>query len=531
MKILDKTNKGLSWCYSIFIATEDIKLAIKAKLEDIAKKVRLDGFRPGKVPLHMIERIYGPSVRSEAIKGLISSSVTDVFAQDKINVSFNYSTDVISEDDKGIKFELKFEALPEFEIKDFSDIHVNKYIVDIEEPDIDHFLENVRAGNKKWEEADTKEATEGDKIVLDLVVDSKKMKKFKQLPMNDIEIIVGDLELINGISQNLVNAKVGESREFDITYPETFSDKTLAGKKVNYISHIKHIFSPKEYEMNDEFAVAIGKKDMTEAREWAKKVLQSKYEFMAKDFMRRELLDCMENMYDFDVPQNMLNLEQNEVYESVKKEFMHSGKEPPKTLEEDCQKIALRRVRLGFVVAEIAKRDKIYVTNEELNEAIRNIVFNYPGREREIFDRCIKDRSMLTAIKGPILENKVINHLFDLIKLDEVHCTSAKIQEMDEDLSDVFHYEASTKEKVEQNILEATDESASETPERSKKLDESPTEKKTTEKAKEKYGDTLAEAPKKTKAKTTKTESSKAEKPVAEKTGKKKTAKAETKKK
>lgn len=526
MKILDKTNNGLNWCYSIFIAAEDIKQAIRTQLENVAKKVRMDGFRPGKVPVHMIERMYGSSVRSEAIKGLISSAVNDVFAQDKINVSFNYSTDVVSEDEEGIKFELKFESLPTFEVKDFSDIHVNKYIVDLEEADIDRFLEDVRSGNKKWEEADTKEAEEGDKIVLDLVIDAQKMKKFKQPPMNDIEIIVGDKELINGISQNLVGAKLGESREFDITYPENFADKTLAGKKINYIAHMKHIFVPKAYEMNDEFAIAIGKKDMAEAREWAKKVLQSKYEFMAKDFMRRDLLDCMENMYDFDVPQNMLNLEQNEVYESVKKEFLRAGKELPETLEADCKKVALRRVRLGFVVAEIAKRDNIYVTNEELNEAIRNIVFNYPGREREIFDRCIKDRSMLTAIKGPILENKVINYLFDLIKLDEVHCTSAKILEMDEELSDVFHYETSTKEKVD---LELHDTQVNASTEKSEKVEEvekpkEPVEKKTAKKStKVKAADT-ADSPKKTKAKTTKTET-KAEKPAAKTEKKTKTTK------
>lgn len=478
MKILDKTNNGLSWCYNILILSEDIKQAIQQKTQEIAKKVRLDGFRPGKVPLNIIERMYGANARSEAIKGLISSAVKDVFSIDNLNISFNYSTEVLSEDDEGIKFTLKFEALPIVELKDLSDVSISKYIVDLKDEDINNFLEDIRKEKTKWISDDAKEALEGDKIVLNMVINPKKTKKLKQPPMNDIEIVLGDKDLINGISQNLLSAKVGDSREFDITYPENFTDKTLAGKVISYIANIKHVYSPAKYKMDDEFAVSIGKTNLLSTKEWAKKVLQSKYEFMAKDFMRRDLLDRMEEKYDFEVPQNMLNLEFSEVFENVKREFLKSGKSIPETLEGDCKKVALRRVRLGFVVAEIAKRDQIYVTNEELNEAIRNIIYNYPGREREIFDRCIKDKSMLTAIKGPILENKVINHLFSIINIEEKHCSSVEMNKMDEDLADVFHYEDSAKANVNNNILEKIEDDTSLTKKEALKTEKTSSEKK-----------------------------------------------------
>ena len=438
MKVLSRTSDGLKRCYNVLITLEEVEQVKANKLREIAKKVKMDGFRPGKVPLDVVNRLYGESVATESKQTAIDNTAKKILSDEKLSISFNYVTNIVKEDKKGIEFEMKFELIPSFELCDFSKIEIVKHTVDIPEEEVTKILEDVRKSAKNWkEDAKSKKVTEGQKIVIDLNMLSK-IKKHKNEKIEDLEIIVGDETLVDDFWKHLIGAKIGDTVEFDINYPENFSDHALAGKKIHYSAVVKKIFKGEEFNMDDEFAKAIGYENLEKAKTWAKSRAVAKYDYISKDIMKRDLLDKITEMYDFEVPSNMIDAEEREVVRQIKMEAERLKKEFTPEIEKECREIATKRVRLGFVIAEIAKREKIRVSRNEVVQAIKNIAMMYPGQEKSIFDMYYNRPEAASAIIGPVLENKVVEYLLGEISKKEKKCSVEELVAIDEEPFDFF---------------------------------------------------------------------------------------------
>ena len=438
MKVLSRTSDGLKRCYNVLITLEEVEQVKANKLREIAKKVKMDGFRPGKVPLDVVNRLYGESVTAESKQTAIDNTAKKILSDEKLSISFNYVTNIVKEDKKGIEFEMKFELIPSFELCDFSKIEIVKHTVDIPEEEVTKILEDVRKSAKNWkEDAKSKKVTEGQKIVIDLNMLSK-IKKHKNEKIEDLEIIVGDETLVDDFWKHLIGAKIGDTVEFDINYPENFSDHALAGKKIHYSAVVKKIFKGEEFNMDDEFAKAIGYENLEKAKTWAKSRAVAKYDYISKDIMKRDLLDKITEMYDFEVPSNMIDAEEREVVRQIKMEAERLKKEFTPEIEKECREIATKRVRLGFVIAEIAKREKIRVSRNEVVQAIKNIAMMYPGQEKSIFDMYYNRPEAASAIIGPVLENKVVEYLLGEISKKEKKCSVEELVAIDEEPFDFF---------------------------------------------------------------------------------------------
>ncbi len=148
MKVLSRTSDGLKRCYNVLITLEEVEQVKANKLREIAKKVKMDGFRPGKVPLDVVNRLYGESVTAESKQTAIDNTAKKILSDEKLSISFNYVTNIVKEDKKGIEFEMKFELIPSFELCDFSKIEIVKHTVDIPEEEVTKILEDVRKSAK-----------------------------------------------------------------------------------------------------------------------------------------------------------------------------------------------------------------------------------------------------------------------------------------------------------------------------------------------------------------------------------------------
>ena len=239
MKVLSRTADGLKRCYNVSISPEEIAQENESKLREIAKEIKMDGFRPGKVPVDGARRLYGDRIEAEAKNTVIDNSAKKVLADEKLAISFGYATDIVKEDKDGIEFTLKFELIPSFELYDFSKIDITKHVVDVTEKDSLEILENIRKASTNWKkDAKAKKVEEGQKVVIDLTMLTK-LKKHKEDKIEDLDIIIGDKSLVDDFWKHLVGAKVGDTVEFDISYPSDFGDKILAGKKIHYSALIK----------------------------------------------------------------------------------------------------------------------------------------------------------------------------------------------------------------------------------------------------------------------------------------------------
>ena len=469
MKVLSRTADGLKRCYNVLITSEEIEQAKDNKLREVAKKMKIDGFRPGKVPVDVARRMYGDSATAEAKQNVIDSVSKRIFVDEKLSISFNYVTDIVKEDKNGIEFTLKFEIIPSFEMKDLSKIKITKHTVDVSEEDALEILERIRESAQNWkEDTKTKKVAEGQKVVIDLNMLTK-IKKVKHNKVEDLDIMIGDKSLVDDFWKHLVGAKINDTVEFDIAYPDNFGDKNLAGKKIHYSAFIKKILKAEAFKMDDEFAKSIGYENLEKAKVWAKDRALARYERISKDIMKRDLMDEIIKMYDFDVPLNMVDAEEKEVIKQIKKEAERLKKEFTPEIEKECHNIAIQRVRLGFVVAEIAKREKIKVSRNEVAQAIRNIAMMYPGQEKAIFDMYNNHPEAASAVVGPILEDKVVNHLLDKLDLKEKKCSAKELIAIDEEPFDFFKDDAEQK-PAKKKPVQKKDKSESSTEKAPKKI-------------------------------------------------------------
>ena len=500
MKVLSRTSDGLKRCYNVLITLKEVEQVEEIKLREVAKKMKVDGFRPGKVPVNVARRLYGDSIAGEAKQTTIDNTARKILADEKLSISFNYVTNIVKEDKNGIEFEMKFELIPSFELCDFSKIELVKHTAEVSDEETMKILEDIRKSSKNWkEDTKAKKVSEGQKVEIDLNMLTK-IKKHKNEKIENLEIVVGDDTLVDDFWKHLVGAKINDTVEFDINYPENFSDHALAGKKIHYSAIIKKIFKAEEFKMDDEFAKAIGYEDLEKAKTWAKSRAVSRYDYISKDIMKRDLLDKITEMYDFEVPSNMIDAEEREVVKQIKIEATRLNKEFTPEIERECREIAVKRVRLGFVVAEIAKREKLNVSRNEVIQAIRNIAMMYPGQEKTIFDMYYNRPEAASAIIGPVLESKVVNYLLDKISTKEEKCSTEELVAIDEEPFDFFKDDADKKPKK-KTSAKKSEKKTSEKKSESEAKEAAPSKKKAVTKktsAKNETAETAAEeAPKK----------------------------------
>ena len=437
MKILSRTSDGLKRCYVVLISPEEVEVAIIEKLKELAKKVRLDGFRPGKVPLDIVQRMHGDGVREESIKNLVTNTSKKIFKDENIKISFNFSTDISKQDDSGVEFSLKFEIIPEIELKDFSSIELVKHVAKVTEKETNEVFDEIRKNHKNWvEESPNTKADHGHKVVVDLLVKTK-LKKQKDDSVKDLEIAIGDANVIEDFWKPMLGVKISDVKEFTVNYPPNMRDKALSGKTIEYVATVKKILKSEEHKLDDAFAKSLGYEDFKKLHAWAQSRAVAKYEQISKDVLKRDLLEKLSDIYTFEVPKNMLDVEISEVKRQISEEAAKIGKEMTEEIQNECMKIAERRVRLGFVIAEISKKEKISVSNAEVAKAIKSIAMMYPGREKMIWDMYSRGDAV-NAIAGPMLESKVVEFLFGIIKTKEKHCSPKELVELDEEPFDFF---------------------------------------------------------------------------------------------
>lgn len=456
MKILNKTSDGLKRNYTVLVSPEEVENAFVEKLKERASKTNMHGFRPGKVPVDVIRRMYGDSMRAEAVQNLISTTSKKIINDEKLSVSFDFSTGIIKDDSKGVEFSLKFEIVPTVDVKDISSLTLTKHVAEVTEKEIDSIFDEIRKNHKNWVEESAKaKAKDGNKVSVDLLA-KMKLKNNKNGIANNLDIVIGDRNVMEDFWKPLIDKKVGDVVDFVVNYPKGLKDKNLAGKKIEYSATIKKISKAAEYELDDEFAKSLGYEDFKKLHAWADARAKAHYEQLSKSVLKRDLLEKMSELYNFEIPDNMFDVEYKEVHRQLTAEANKLGQTMSKQAEEECKKIAASRVRLGFVVAEVSREQKISVSKEEIAAEIRNIAAMYPGHEKAIWDMYSRGAA-LNAIVGPVLERKVIDYLFSVIKTKEKKCSAKELVDLDEETFDFFKESAESSKGKSKKAVEKTE--------------------------------------------------------------------------
>lgn len=414
--------------FSVTIPANDIEQKINDKLVKLSKKVSVAGFRKGKVPLDIVKKKYREEVMGEVLNDTINTSSKQTITNNNLKPAFQPEVEITSfEDGKDLTYKIKLEVLPELPEIDFSKISVEKKIAEITEADINKLIEEV-AGNYKDFAPKEGKAKKGDTVLIDFEGFTGGVA-FPGGKGEGYKLELGSNSFIPGFEDQLVGVSKGDETTVKVTFPTEYHSKDLAGKAAEFKIKVHDVLGAVKAEINDEFAAKIGQKDLASLKDLLKKSLENDSADMTRVLVKKDLFDALEKAVKVDMPERMIESELKSILQQVKasSDYGHGHvhdencdhSKEDKKLEKEYAPLAKRRVALGLLVTEIASKEKIQVTNEELNRALMNEAYRFPGQEQQVIEFYRKNPQAANALSGPIVEEKVVDIILGKVKTKE----------------------------------------------------------------------------------------------------------------
>ncbi|MGL1920369.1 MAG: trigger factor [Hyphomicrobiales bacterium] len=432
MQVTESLNKGLKRALEITVSKEDLNTKLDAKLEQLKGQVRINGFRPGKVPSAHLKKLYGKSAMSEIVQELITSESAAALEERKERPAYQPEIN-LTDDDKDVdgilagttdlKFDVTYEVIPKFETPDFKKVKVEKLVAKISDKEIDDAVADLAKSYQDYKPKKTK-AKDGDKIEINFVgkIDGE---NFEGGSAENVPLELGAGQFIPGFEEQLVGTKTGDKLDINVTFPEDYSTPILAGKDADFAVEVVEVSSPVKPTIDDELATKLGLEDLAQLKERISEQLSGELEQASRQKVKRALLDELEGLVSFELPEKLLSQEFDAIFAQVKEEMERAGKsfEDEDTTEEEAtaeyNKIAERRVRLGLLLAEVGEKNEITVPDEEVNQALIAQVRQYPGQEQQIIEYYKSNPQAVAQIRAPLFEEKVVDYILELATITE----------------------------------------------------------------------------------------------------------------
>jgi len=438
MQVTQTSAEGLKREFRITIPATDLDQRVSSRLDELKDRVRINGFRPGKVPAGHLKRLYGRSVLGEVLQEVVTEANQRIAEDNKIKfamqpqVSFpEDETEIegVFEGKQDLAYTVAVEVLPEIVVGDIKGITVEKPVAEVPESEIDETVERLARQNATFEpkKAKTAKAAEGDRVTIDFV-GSIDGVEFQGGAGNDIPVVIGAKGFIPGFEEQLVGAKAGEEKTITATFPEDYRATDLAGKEASFAVTVKEIAAPSKTEINDELAKSLGFDDMEKLRTAIREQVQQGYTQASRQRMKRSLLDALDDLHQFELPPTLVEQEFAQIWAQVEREIEQRGDEAKEgktddELKAEYRKISERRVRLGLLLAQIGEQNNIEVTNDEVTRAVVERARQFPGQEQQVWELYQKNPEALAELRAPIFEEKVVDYIAELANVTEKKVT------------------------------------------------------------------------------------------------------------
>ena len=426
MQVTETLSDGLKRGFAVTLPAADIEQKRTAKLAEIGKSIRLPGFRPGKVPATLVRQRYGTAVMAEVLEESVNDATRQVLDDRGLRVAAQPKVDVKEVGDaKDLEFTVEVELLPEIAMPDFAAMSLTRFKAEPAAEAVDKALTEVAARQEGREPVtEDRGAQTGDTLTVDFV------GKVDGVPFaggtgSDMAVKLGGAGFIPGFSEGMEGMKVGEERTIHVTFPEQYHAAELAGKPATFDLVGKALEQPKAAEINDELATAIGFESLDKLREAVVSQIQREYDGVSRMRIKRDLLDVLSKAVTFEVPASMVDAEFDAIWTRVDADIKagradeEDKAKDEATLRADYRAIAERRVRLGLLLSEIGRANGIQVAADEMTRAMRAEAGRYPGQEAQVMEFFRKNPQAADGLRGPIYEDKVIDFILELAKVEE----------------------------------------------------------------------------------------------------------------
>ena len=436
MQVTETTSEGLKREFQVLLPATELEDRLNTELSNIKGKVQIKGFRPGKVPVAHLRKVYGKSVMADVLQNAVNEANQQIVADKGLKLALEPQIEFPKDEERNIieqaldakgdlAFKVKLEVLPTFELADLSDVSIKKLVVTPSDEEINEALERMAKDGRSFEDREEGAAAQaGDQVVIDFVgrIDNVEFEGGKG---EDVPLELGSNTFIPGFEDQLVGAKSGDTLVVKSTFPEGYQAEQLAGKDAEFDVTVKAVKAPGEAKIDDELAKRFGMDDLEKLKEAVSKAIGSDYEAQSRRKLKKELLDALDGKYAFELPPSLVHQEFAAVWAQVEQDLKTRGKtfEDEGTTEEASQaeyrKIAERRVRLGLVLAQVGETADIKISDDEVNQALFARIRQFPGQEKQVYDFYRNNPQALAELRAPLFEEKVVDHVLGQVQVVE----------------------------------------------------------------------------------------------------------------
>jgi trigger factor len=444
MQVTETLNEGLKRAYTITVTAAELDAKVQEKLVEAQPEIEMKGFRKGKVPLAILKKQFGQRLLGDAMQDAIDGAMKDHFDTTGDRPALQPEVKMVDgeswSEGKDVVVEMSYEALPPIPDVDAGKITLEKLVVKAAETDVEEALKNLAATTQNFEDRKKgAKAKEGDQVVIDFK-GSVDGELFEGGSADDYALVLGSRSFIPGFEDQLVGAKVGDEVAVNVTFPEEYGAKHLAGKAAVFACTIKAVKEPKPAEIDDELARKYGAEDLAALKGQIAERLEAEYKGASRAVLKRALLDQLDAQVKFDLPARLVEAEAAQIAHQLWHEenpqeqgHNHGNIEPT----DEHKALAERRVRLGLLLAEVGRKAEVTVTDAEMTQAVLAQARNYPGQERAYFEFVQKNQQVQQQLRAPIFEDKVVDHIVAGAKVTEKEVGKDELQKAIEALDEM----------------------------------------------------------------------------------------------
>ena len=435
MNVTETANEGLSRSWRVVVPATEIGANVDRRLTELSKTMKMPGFRPGKIPMALLKKRYGQSVMGEVLEKTVQDSSSKLLQDNDVRPALEPKIEVVSfAEGTDLEYTMAVETLPEIEPADLTGLALERLVAPVDDKAIDEALDRIANSNKQFEPVKkARAAKKGDQLVIDFTgtVDGEARPG---MDGQDYPLELGAGNFIPGFEDQLIGIKPEEVRTVTVTFPADYHAADLASKEAKFEVTAKELRAPSKVKLDDEFAKTLGLEDLEGLKKIARDQIEGEYGRLARLKLKRGLMDALAERHDFPVPQGMVDLEFESIWKQVQPEMTEEEKAKPEDeVKAEYRQIAERRVRLGLLLSEIGKRNTIQVTQEELNRGLIAEARRYPGQEREVLDAYRNNPRALDALRAPIYEDKVVDHILGGVTLTDRNVTPEELAREDDE--------------------------------------------------------------------------------------------------
>jgi trigger factor len=427
MQITETSSEGLKRTLQVVVPAGELGKRFDSRLDEIKDRVQLKGFRKGKVPVPHLKKMYGRSLMVEVLQETVRDTSNQALADRNLrpamqpNVTLpedNAEIERVLSGESDLSYSMSFEVLPAIELADFSKLELERLVAEVDDTAIGEALDQLVQRSVTYTPDEARAAEKGDRVTIDFVgkIDGE---AFEGGSAEAAPIVLGESSFIPGFEDGLMGVKAGDERAVSATFPADYPVETLAGKDAVFDVKVKEVATATRPAVDDEFAKSLGTETVDQLKELVKAQIAREYANVSRSKLKRQLLDVLEKGHAFDLPPSLVDSEFAGIWQQLEANLKQAGKtfadegKSEEEVREEYRRIAERRVRLGLVIGEIADKNQLKITQDEMRRALMEQARRFPGQEKAVYEYYEKNPGAVAELRAPLFEDKVVDFILE----------------------------------------------------------------------------------------------------------------------